>query len=170
MSLENRIYVYLVDDKAIESNSCEHPRSKACEYAQLINFPKRAIVRFDSKTEYDFYLMLKSLEKKEEIANLEIHPTFRLLPAYRSFNGVYHGKLDYTADFAFYDIKQKKMRIIDVKDSYISITFAFKWRLFDYFYRDKFSIEVSQLLDRRYSHLSFSNRKFSKSISELQGD
>jgi len=59
---------------------------------------------FDSIKEGAWYRALKQRQENGEIDTLEVHPKF-----------VFPCGLKYTADFRFYDTKQKKQIVVDVK-------------------------------------------------------
>lgn len=66
---------------------------------------------FDSKAEYQYYLVLKDRLKHGEITDLEVHPEFKL-----DVNG-WHIR-DYTADFKFTDLSLQdgpNRVVIDIK-------------------------------------------------------
>ena len=64
-------------------------------------------MRFDSKKEFQRYLILEKMEKQRMIFNLEIHPQFPLI-----VNGTKIGR--YTADFKYKNRKGETI-IEDVK-------------------------------------------------------
>jgi hypothetical protein len=69
---------------------------------------------FDSKKEANRYLELKLLEKAGQIKDLELQPKFELLPTVRR-NGKTYRKCTYIADFKYFDIKESKYIVEDVK-------------------------------------------------------
>ena len=66
---------------------------------------------FDSKAEMDRYAELVLLERAREITNLEIHPRFIL----QEFSQTKLRPIIYEADFQYYDVKEKKIIVEDVK-------------------------------------------------------
>lgn len=70
---------------------------------------------FDSLKEGSRYSELKLLEKVGEITDLILQPRFLLL---QKFEHQYNGKvqkMEYVADFMYYDTKEKRMIVEDVK-------------------------------------------------------
>lgn len=70
---------------------------------------------FDSLKEGARYQELKLLEKVGEIEALSLQPRFLLL---QKFEHQYNGKvkkMEYVADFMYYDIKEKRIIVEDVK-------------------------------------------------------
>lgn len=66
-------------------------------------------IKFDSQAERDFYANLKLREKAGEVGGVELQRPFPLLVA----SGIVVGS--YRADFAFWDHKEDRFRVIDVK-------------------------------------------------------
>lgn len=66
-------------------------------------------IRFDSKREAAYYGELKIREKAGEVAGVVLQPPFKLLGP--------KGELmaTYKADFAFWDNREDRFRVIDVK-------------------------------------------------------
>ena len=68
---------------------------------------------FDSKKEYERYLVLKDMERRGEISQLTLQPRMQLFPAFRTSEGKYYRETVYVADFSYI---QNGMRIYeDVK-------------------------------------------------------
>lgn len=67
-------------------------------------------ITFDSKKERDYYLVLKAGERAGEIANLELQKSFELIPRQDGERAV-----NYIADFAYYDLIDKRQVVVDVK-------------------------------------------------------
>lgn len=80
-------------------------------------------IRFDSKREAAYYSELKIREKAGEVGGVELQRPFKLLGP--------KGELiaTYRADFAFYDFKQDRFRVIDVKGAPETAVFRLKKRL-----------------------------------------
>lgn len=91
----------------------------AAEYRQQSSKPKRSKygakrceldgIKFDSQAERDYYAALKLREKAGEVGGVELQRPFPLLVA----SGIVVGS--YRADFAFWDFKEDRFRVIDVK-------------------------------------------------------
>jgi hypothetical protein len=66
-------------------------------------------IRFDSKAEGNYYLALKDREAKGEVGGVELQKRFPILGP--------KGELvcTYVADFAFWDHREDRFRIVDVK-------------------------------------------------------
>lgn len=70
---------------------------------------------FDSLKEGARYQELKLLKKAGEIEALTLQPRFLLVEAFKhQYNGKIQ-KMEYIADFMYYDTKEKRMIVEDVK-------------------------------------------------------
>lgn len=69
---------------------------------------------FDSKKEANYYLELKIREKAGEIKNLKLQPRYLLQNAF-SYNGKLYRKIEYIADFEYFDISKNSIVVVDVK-------------------------------------------------------
>lgn len=71
-------------------------------------------IKFDSKKEAERYQELKLLERAGIIKELELQPRFLLQDKFK-LGGTTHRKIEYVADFKYWD-KEKKVYIVeDVK-------------------------------------------------------
>lgn len=91
---------------------------------------------FDSKAEYKMYCDLRLMQNSRTplISGLEVHPKFVIYPAYTNAAGKRVNQIVYEADFSFYDIKQKRIRIIDCKGKRTDV-FELKEKMFNREYR-----------------------------------
>ena len=89
-------------------------------------------ILFDSKIESKHYLKLKELEKQGKIKDLELQPCFELQPKFKK-NGKTYRKIEYKADFRYFDIELDKIVIEDVKGLETS-EFKLKHKMFEYKY------------------------------------
>lgn len=94
-------------------------------------------IKFDSKLEAERYAQLKILECAGVIRELELQPSFELIPSFRK-NGKTWRKTVYKADFRYILAKDDRIIIEDVKGSTAVITdvFRLKQKLFEYKYPD----------------------------------
>ena len=92
-------------------------------------------IKFDSKLEAERYAQLKILERAGVIRELELQPSFDLLPSFRK-NGKTWRKTVYKADFRYILAKDDRIIIEDVKGSTTVITdvFRLKQKMFEYKY------------------------------------
>ena len=92
-------------------------------------------IKFDSKLEAERYAQLKILERAGVIRDLELQPSFELLPPFRK-NGKTWRKTVYKADFRYILCNGDRIIIEDVKGSTAVITdvFRLKQKLFEYKY------------------------------------
>lgn len=92
-------------------------------------------IKFDSKLEAERYAQLKILERAGVIRDLELQPSFELLPSFRK-NGKTWRKNVYKADFRYILADGDRIIIEDVKGSTAVITdvFRLKQKLFEYKY------------------------------------
>ena len=81
---------------------------------------------FDSRKEYERYLLLKALERNGDITDLECQKKFILIPAQRALDTLnsrgkrIQGKVlerecAYYADFVYYDVKKARFVVEDAK-------------------------------------------------------
>lgn len=85
-------------------------------------------IQFDSKKEGLRYRDLKLMEKSGLIVELELQPKFELIPTQKKFGKTYK-KVSYVADFAYFDVIEKKYIVEDVK-GYRTPDFNIKEKLF----------------------------------------
>ena len=92
-------------------------------------------IKFDSKIEAERYTQLKMMERAGFIRNLELQPSFELLPSFRK-NGKTWRKTVYKADFRYILSDGDRIIIEDVKGSTAVITdvFRLKQKLFEHKY------------------------------------
>jgi muconolactone delta-isomerase len=69
---------------------------------------------FDSTAEYRRYLQLRDMADNGEIRDLQIHPSFEIIPRFRDWTGKHHGATYYEADFRYTD-RQGHDTVEDVK-------------------------------------------------------
>ena len=89
-------------------------------------------ITFDSRLEARRYCELKYLLRAGLIRDLQLQPTFELIPAFEK-NGVKYKRTTYKADFAYFDVEQGKTIIEDTK-GYRTREFILKKKLFEYNY------------------------------------
>jgi hypothetical protein len=94
-------------------------------------------IKFDSKLEAERYAQLKILERAGVIRELELQPSFDLLPSFKK-NGKTWRRTVYKADFRYISCEDDSYIIEDVKGSTAVITdvFRLKQKLFEYKYPD----------------------------------
>lgn len=94
-------------------------------------------IKFDSKLEAERYGQLKMMERAGVIRELELQPSFDLIPSFRK-NGKTWRKTVYRADFRYILCEDDSYIIEDVKGSTAVITdvFRLKQKLFEYKYPD----------------------------------
>lgn len=88
---------------------------------------------FDSLAEADYYQKLAMAEKAGQIADLAVHPTFELQPAFTDHNGKKQRAIVYEADFSYVDKATGKRVISDFK-GFETAVFKLKYKLFLYRY------------------------------------
>lgn len=94
-------------------------------------------VTFDSKKEGARYIQLKLEQKNGDIKDLELQPRFTLLEAGINSMGKKYRKIEYVADFKYYDVKEGLWCVEDVKgmrtDVY-KIKVKLFWSMFPHYY------------------------------------
>ena len=89
-------------------------------------------IKFASKKEAKRYQELKWLEKANEISELRLQVPFELQPSFKK-DGKTIRKIEYIADFVYYDVKQDKYIVEDTK-GFRTEVFKIKKKLFEYKY------------------------------------
>lgn len=70
---------------------------------------------FDSKKEFEYYLILKDKEKRGLVFNIKRQVPLEIQPPFTDKTGVKHRAITYKADFVYTDRLTGKTRYIDVK-------------------------------------------------------
>lgn len=92
-------------------------------------------IKFDSKAEAKMYRQLKELELSNDIEDLIIHPKYELFPKLKLRDGTTQRAISYSADFQFYDNRQKRLRVVDCK-GWKTQMYALRKKLFNYVFAD----------------------------------
>jgi len=72
-------------------------------------------IKFDSEKERDYYLILKDRAKKGELKDIRRQVTIEIQPAFTAVTGERIQAINYKADFVYYDLKDGREHIVDVK-------------------------------------------------------
>ena len=72
-------------------------------------------LNFDSKKEFEYYLILKDKEKRGLVFNIKRQVPLEIQPAFTDKSGVKHRAIIYKADFVYTDRVSGKVKYIDVK-------------------------------------------------------
>lgn len=70
---------------------------------------------FDSKKEFEYYLLLKDREKRGEIIDLQRQVPLEIQPGFIMPDGKKIRPITYLADFVYTDAKTLERKVIDVK-------------------------------------------------------
>lgn len=87
-------------------------------------------ITFDSKKEARRYEELKLMEKTGLITNLVLQPRYELLKGFKR-RGKTHRKIEYIADFKYFD-NERQIEIIEDVKGVITSVFSLKMKLFLY--------------------------------------
>lgn len=98
-------------------------------------------VVFMSQKEAKRYIVLKRLEKKGEIKDLELQPKFILQLAFTDYEDKKHREISYFADFRYYDNKIKDIVVEDTK-GWKTEVYKIKKKMLLYSYQDLIFIET----------------------------
>lgn len=90
-------------------------------------------IKFDSRTEADYYIYLKNEKLKSRIQDFELQPKFLLQPKFKKNNKTYR-EINYVADFKIY-MNDGTIMIVDIK-GFKTTEFKLKQKLFEYKYPD----------------------------------
>ena len=91
-------------------------------------------ITFDSKLEATRYTELKLLERNGIIKDLQLQPSYELIPTFKKDNKTYK-KTSYKADFSYFDNELGKTIIEDTK-GFKTDVYTLKKKLFEYQYKD----------------------------------
>ena len=81
---------------------------------------------FDSKKEFEYYLILKDKEKRGLVFKIKRQVPLEIQPAFTDKTGVKHRAIIYKADFVYTDRLTGTTRYIDVKGSKSTLTEVYK--------------------------------------------
>ena len=100
-------------------------------------------IKFDSKREGEYYQKLKILLKQGLIKDLELQKEYLLQDKF-VINGKTRRKITYRADFVYYDVREKKQHVVDVKSKFTAKdkVYRIKKKLFEY----KYGIELEEVI------------------------
>jgi len=100
-------------------------------------------ITFDSKKEGLVYLDLKEKEKKGIIKDLELQKEYILQDKFK-LNNKTRRAITYRADFVYYDNRDKKIHVIDVKSPYTAKdkVYRIKKKMFEY----KYQMELEEII------------------------
>ena len=87
-------------------------------------------IQFDSRLEAKRYTELKLLQKSGKIKELQLQPSFELIPSFKK-NGKTFRKSTYKADFQYIDTETGKTIVEDVK-GFKTELYKLKKKLFEY--------------------------------------
>lgn len=88
-------------------------------------------IKFDSKTEAEYYIYLKELQNKGIVNNIELQPSFILQNSFKK-NGKTFRAIKYKADFKV-TYSDSEIAIIDIKGMETDV-FKIKRKIFEYSY------------------------------------
>ena len=99
-------------------------------------------IKFDSIKEKNYYLTLKYLEKAGIIKDLELQKEYILIDKF-TLNGKTYRKTSYFADFTYFNTKDNKTHVIDVKSEITrkNDVYKLKKKLMAY----KYNIEIEEI-------------------------
>lgn len=96
-------------------------------------------IKFDSSKEGNYYLKLKIMQDSGLIRDLELQKKFILQKGF-TLNGKKRREISYIADFYYFDIKQDKWVVVDVK-GFKTDVYKLKKKLFE----SKYGIEIEEI-------------------------
>ena len=99
-------------------------------------------IKFDSKKEGNYYLTLKYLEKAGIIKDLKLQKEYVLIDKF-TLNGKTYRKTSYFADFTYFNTKDNKIHVVDVKSEITrkNEVYKLKKKLMAY----KYNIEIEEI-------------------------
>lgn len=93
-------------------------------------------ILFASQDEANEYLYARSQLESGRIRELILYKKFLLQEAFTDANGKHHQDIEYETDFYFYDVRQKRYRVVDTK-GFKTDVFRIKQKLFNFKYKEK---------------------------------
>lgn len=99
-------------------------------------------ITFDSQLEANRYCELKILLRAGKIRDLQLQPSFELIPGFYK-NGITYRRVVYRADFSYFDIEKGKTIIEDTKGVKTK-EYILKKKLFEYNYPNLEIIEITR--------------------------
>lgn len=96
-------------------------------------------IRFDSAKEGNYYLKLQLMQESGLIRDLELQKKFVLQKGFK-LNGKTRREISYISDFYYFDIKQDKWVVVDIK-GFKTDVYKLKKKLFEY----KYGIEIEEI-------------------------
>ena len=91
-------------------------------------------ITFDSQKEAKRYNDLKILQRLGHIRNLVLQPRYELQPSFKK-GKTYYRKIEYVADFQYFDTHLNKIVVEDVKGMKTDV-YKLKKKMFEYQYPD----------------------------------
>lgn len=82
------------------------------------------------------------MKKHGKIKDLELQPTFELIPTFKKDKKTYR-KTTYKADFKYFDNEKNKTIVEDTK-GFLTDIYKLKKKLFEYTYKDLQIIEIKK--------------------------
>ncbi len=129
--------VYLINNVVFYKDTSTINKKKCQEYCLNNLLDLNEIVQYDSYPEYLRHKLLQERQQSGEIRDLKMHFTFPLLPEFTAADGTVENRMDYEADFYYFDNTLNKYVVEDVKGGFIEDTFKIKRKIFNYKYKDK---------------------------------
>lgn len=98
--------------------------------------------KFDSKAEWNYYMLLADRQRRGEIRDLQRQVPFTLQPTFKDSKGNTVRSIKYLADFVYYDTDTGKRHVVDVKGSEDVETdvFKIKRKMFAYVYKEEIEV------------------------------
>jgi len=88
-------------------------------------------ITFDSKVEFNYFILLREWLECGVIAGFDIKPTYELIPKYEKY-GVKHRAITYTPDFLIQHLNNT-IELVDIK-GFGTLASDLRRKLFDYRY------------------------------------
>lgn len=95
-------------------------------------------ITFDSKSESNYYKLLKKREKDGEITALKLQPTFTLQNAFKLGSQSIKA-ITYKADFSYLNLKDNTHYVVDVKGMSTEVA-NIKRKMFNYIYKENYKL------------------------------
>jgi hypothetical protein len=98
-------------------------------------------IKFDSILESKYYILLKDLESKGLVSNIELQPVFILQEKFTDSSIVSHRRIDYKSDFRYRDEVVNETIVVDCKGLQTDV-FRIKEKLFLFKYPEVYFMKI----------------------------
>lgn len=124
---------------------------------------------WDSTTEYKYWLVLKELQEKGGIKNLQRQVPYLLIPPFKDGQGNSVRKTEYVADFVYIDVATGHTIISDAKGSEFNIdpVFKLKYKMLKDKFKDDNNVEFQVIIKYKDVWYNLESKESKKQYKEI---